>query len=344
MTKTILITGDPNGLVSLSAIKYAGYPPENITVWENDDRHIFSIKQIDDKIKIIKSSDNEYYNKIISSSMRFTTNLANPPYLKNLHLEFLKANLLRCDYVRQIHPSGWLYRTTKKIEKEVKNLLKNRVKKLTICNGNTTFEGTQFQAPLVVTEADKFHGGPIEVHYETSGNTYFLNSLDEFPTGFWEPKQEHLDLIEKIKNKKENRLTQYVSTYRGQEYFLKCPGISGDGRSKNPDKMCKDDFWTFFYDNSDLYGKVDGAKCLTLSSEEEVKSIRTFLRTKFARFCLSISKVTVHLYIERYLENVLVPPLDREWSDKNVYEYFGLTNQEKKYINNFIPDFYAQEK
>lgn len=341
MTQTLLITGDPNGLVSLRAIKNQNYLPENITVWENDDRHIFSIKQIDDKINIIKSSDSEYYNEVISSPMQFTTCLANPPYLKNLHLEFLKANLLKCDYVRQTHPSGWLYRTSKKIEREVKNLLKNRVKKLTIYNGNTTFKGTQFQAPLVITEADRFYDGKIEVHYKTSGNTYFLDSLDEFPTGFWEPKQEHLDLIEKIKNRKENRLTQYVCTYSGQKYFLKCPRISGDGRSKDSSKMCKDDFWTFFYDNSDLYGKVDGAKCLVLSSEEEVESIRTFLRTKFARFCLSISKVTVDLYIERYLENVLIPPLDREWNDENVYEYFGLSDQEKEYINNFIPDFYA---
>lgn len=341
MTQKLLINGDPNGLVSLRAITTKGFLPENITVWENDDRHIFSIKQIHDKINIIKCEDAEYHKKITSSPMRFTTCLANPPYLKNLHLEFLKANLLKCDYVRQTHPSGWLYRTSKKIEQEVKNLLKNRIKKLTIYNGNTTFKGTQFQAPLVITEADKFHTGKIEVHYKTSGNTYFLDSLDEFPTGFWEPKREHLDLIEKIKNRKENRLTQYVSNYGGQKYFLKCPTISGDGRSKDSTKMCKDDFWTFFYDNSDLFGKNVGAKCLILSSQQEVESIRTFLRTKFARFCLSINKVTVHLYIERYLENVLVPPLDREWNDESVYEYFGLSNQEKEYINNFIPDFYA---
>jgi hypothetical protein len=340
MTQTLLITGDPNGLVSLRAIKTQNYLPENITVWENDDRHIFSIKEIDGKINIIKSSDDEYYKKVTSSPMRFTTCLANPPYLKNLHLEFLKANLLKCDYVRQTHPSGWLYRSSKKIELEVKNLLRNRIRKLTIYNGNTTFKGTQFQAPLVITEADKFYDGKIEVHYKTSGNTYFIDSLEQFPTGFWEPKEEHLNLITKIKNRKEKRLTQYVSTYAGQKYFLKCPTISGDGRSKDSTKMCKDDFWTFFYDNSDLFGKVNGAKCLVLSSEQEIKSIRTFLRTKFARFCLSINKVTVHLYIERYLENVLVPPLDKEWNDESVYEYFGLNEQERKYIDNFIPDFY----
>lgn len=340
MTKTLLISGDPTGLMSLYAIKKEGFLPENITVWENDARHIFSIQQVSDKINIITSKDKEYFNTIISSQMNFTVGLANPPYLKNLHLEFLKAQLNRCDYVKQTHPSGWLYRTSKKIEREVKDLLKNRLKKLTIYNGNTTFVGTQFQAPLVITEADKHHNGPIEVHYKTSGNTYFINSLDEFPTGFWEPKEEHLNLISKIKNKKQTRLTEYVSNYSGQEYFLKCPRISGDGRSKDSTKMCKNDFWTFFYDNSDLFGKSTGAKCLVLSSQKEVKSIHSFLKTKFARFCLSISKVTVDLYIERYLENVLVPPLDREWNDQTVYDFFDIDEGEREYINNFIPDFY----
>lgn len=340
MTKKLLINGDPTGLVSLRAITSKGFLPENITVWENDDRHIFAIKQIHDKIKIIKCEDAEYYNKVTSSNMHFTTTVSNPPYLKNLHLEFLKANLFVSDFVRQTHPSGWLYRTSK-LEKEIKRLLKNRVKKLTIYNGNTTFEGTQFQAPLVITEADKFHDGKIEVHYKTSGNTYYIDSLDQFPTGFWEPKQEHLDLIKKIKNMKDNKLTKYVSTYSGQRYFLKCPSISGDGRSKDPTKMCKDDFWTFFYDNSDLLGKSVGKKCLILSSQQEIESIRSFLRTKFARFCLSINKVTVHLYIERYLENVLIPPLDRKWDDESAYEYFDINEQEQEYIDNFIPNFYA---
>jgi hypothetical protein len=42
MTKKLLIVGDPTGLISLRAITSKGFLPENITVWENDDRHIIT--------------------------------------------------------------------------------------------------------------------------------------------------------------------------------------------------------------------------------------------------------------------------------------------------------------
>lgn len=269
--------------------------------------------------------------------------LGNPPYIKNLHLEVLKKCLSVSSDVQIIHPSGWLYRTTKQIEKEVKRDLKGRVAKLTIFNGNTTFSEAEFQAPLVITNAKKSHKGPIEIHYKTTGNTYCIDSLDEFPSGFWEPKPAHLDLISKVKSllKTTGNLNNLSEKYSNQEYFLKCPAISGDGRSKDATKMCKDDFWTFFYNGSDFYSKKKNAPCFVLNSKEEVENLKSYLATKFARFCLSIEKVTVHLYIKRYLQNVPVPPLDREWDDESVYNYFNISQEERNYINSFIPDFYV---
>lgn len=267
--------------------------------------------------------------------------LGNPPYIKNLHLEVLKKCLSISSDVQIIHPSGWLYRTTKQIEKEVKRDLKGRVAKLTIFNGNTTFSEAEFQAPLVITNAKKSHKGPIEIHYKTTGNTYCIDSLDEFPSGFWEPKPQHISLVDKVKSLKAPRLNTLAQKYNNQNYFLKCPRISGDGRSKDATKMCKDDFFTFFYEGSDLYSKKVGSKCLVVSSQDEVQNLYSFLKTKFARFCLSIEKVTVDLYIDRYLQNVSVPPLDRKWDDESVYNYFNISQEERNYINSFIPDFYV---
>ena len=146
--------------------------------------------------------------------------------------------------------------------------------------------------------------------------------------------------MNKFKSIGGQRLNTLTGSYSGQKHFLKCPRISGDGRSMDKTKMCKDDFFTFFYDGSDLDGKKLGAPCVILSNQDEVTNMRSYLRTKFARFCLSISKVTVDLYINRYLQNVVVPPLDREWDDQSVYDYFGITEDERKYIDSFIPNFY----
>ena len=270
--------------------------------------------------------------------------LGNPPYKKNLHLEILKKCLSISSDVQIIHPSGWLYRATKQIERQVKRDLKGRVSKLTIFNGNTTFTGAEFQAPLVITKAKGSHKGPIEIHYKTTGNTYYINSLDEFPTGFWEPNPAHLDLISKIKSllKTTNNLNKLSEKYSNQEYFLKCPKISGNGREKeDATKSCCKDFWTFFYTGSDLYSKKKNAPCFGLNSKEEVENLKSYLATKFARFCFSIEKVTVHLYIKRYLQNVPVVPLDRQWDDESVYNYFNISQEERNYINSFIPDFYV---
>ena len=274
------------------------------------------------------------------NQMHFTSSILNPPYLKDLHLKFLSMALDHSDHVIQTHPSGWLYRESKKLEMEVKDKLKGRLKKLTIYQGNSVFVGTKFQAPLVITEAVACHNGPIEVHYQTSGNTYHINSLKDFPTGFWEPSEQHIALVSKLKSIKGQKLNKLIGKYSGQEYFLKCPRISGDGRSMEKTKMCKDDFFTFFYDGSDLEGKKLGAPCVVLSNQDEVTNIRSYLRTKFARFCLSISKVTVDLYINRYLENVVVPPLDRKWDDQSVYDYFNVSEEDREYIDSFIPNFY----
>lgn len=67
----ILIIGDPTGVHSKIALRK--YKAENITVWENDSRHIYTIKQICDRINVITDLDS--LNK-----MHFDVVIGNPPY------------------------------------------------------------------------------------------------------------------------------------------------------------------------------------------------------------------------------------------------------------------------
>ena len=69
----LLIIGDPKGTHSMCALKK--YSPEDIWVWENDPRHIYTIKQIDDKINVTND-----LQELIEKRMKFNVVIGNPPY------------------------------------------------------------------------------------------------------------------------------------------------------------------------------------------------------------------------------------------------------------------------
>lgn len=69
----MLIIGDPKGTHSMVALKK--YAPEDIWVWENDSRHIYTVKQIDARINVVEDID-QFRNK----KMHFDVSIGNPPY------------------------------------------------------------------------------------------------------------------------------------------------------------------------------------------------------------------------------------------------------------------------
>lgn len=66
----LYIVGDPKGTASMTALR-KGYDPEDIIVWENDPRHIFTIKKICDKINV---------TTVLQQPMQFDVITGNPPY------------------------------------------------------------------------------------------------------------------------------------------------------------------------------------------------------------------------------------------------------------------------
>ena len=331
MTKLLLI-GDPRGVHSKIALRK--YEPEDICVWENDSSHIYTIKQICDRINVtedLNSLDNMYFSQTVG----------NPPYKDKLHLEFLLKCLNISDNVKLIHPSGWLTRTSSSIEVEAKRELKGRVKKLTSFNGFPVFNA-EFQAPLVITEAVKEYNGQIEVHYQNTGNTYYIDSLEDFPSGYWEPTEINIALKDKIYSEanKSNLLSLRTSDYNSVP--LNLPTVCGHPVTNKVEKLVGDDFYTFFYRNSNIYtseNKREG-KFYSLNSEEERENLISYLKTKFARFALALNKSGNWNTVIRYIENIPLPPLDRQWTDELVYQYYGLNQEEINSIDNFIHDYY----
>jgi len=51
------------------------------------------------------------------------------------------------------------------------------------------------------------------------------------------------------------------------------------------------------------------------------------LQSNLANYLLSLKKNTQHISVSA-LEFIPLPPLDREWTDVDIYRYFGLSQDE----------------
>ena len=275
------------------------------------------------------------------NGMRFDVTIANPPYLGQLHLQFLLKCLEISDNLSFIHPSGWLTRTEKQIEKDVKNALDKRVKSLTIFNGFPVF-GAEFQAPLVITNVVKSWDGSVTVKYQNTGNVYQIDSIYDFPTGYLEPTPVNITLRDKIREySRQDNLLQ-LRTSDLNSIPLNLPTICGHPVTKLEHKLFCDDFYTFFYHNSNIYTSQNNeGKFYSLNSIEERENLISYLKTKFARYALAMNKATNRNNVSRYISNIPLPPLDRQWTDQTIYDHYSLNQEEIDNINAIIPDYYV---
>ena len=291
--------------------------------------------------KLKENCDNSNIKYITNwRDMKFSAVVGNPPFSGQLHLEFLLKLLEISDRVMIIHPSGWLTRSDRQIEKDVKRSLYGRLKSLKIFNGAPIFNA-EFQAPLVITEAVGSWDGPIKVTYDNTGNTYEIDSIWDFPTGYWEPSEVNIELRDLIVSeaKKSNLLSLRTSNINSVP--LNLPTVCGDPRSNKKEKLVRDDFYIFFYPNSNMKTHENNeGRFYSLNSIEERDSLVSYLKTKFARFALALNKATNRNNVIRYIENVPLPPLDEQWTDELVYEYYGLSQEQIKSIESFIPTYY----
>jgi len=76
-------------------------------------------------------------------------------------------------------------------------------------------------------------------------------------------------------------------------------------------------------------------------SENEAKSQAAYVRTRFVRFLVSLRKstqdATKHVY-----GFVPIQSWDREWTDEELYEKYGLSNEEVEYIESIVRPMEAE--
>jgi site-specific DNA-methyltransferase (adenine-specific) len=71
------------------------------------------------------------------------------------------------------------------------------------------------------------------------------------------------------------------------------------------------------------------------NTQTEAANFSNYLRTRFVRFLVSLRTNTQHLYSERF---AFVPtlPMDRSWTDADLYKKYGVTEDEQAFIESMI--------
>ena len=72
-----------------------------------------------------------------------------------------------------------------------------------------------------------------------------------------------------------------------------------------------------------------------LRSKAEGKSVESYLRTRFARFLVSLRKPAQHVFRGMY-RWVPIQPWDRTWTDADLYKKYGITKKEQDFIESMI--------
>ena len=72
-----------------------------------------------------------------------------------------------------------------------------------------------------------------------------------------------------------------------------------------------------------------------LASQDEAVSFESYLRTRLARFLVSLRKPAQHVFRGMY-RWVPIQTWDRTWTDAELYEKYGITAEEQEYIESLI--------
>ena len=270
---------------------------------------------------------------------KFDVVVGNPPYKNGLHLRFLElAYKISEKFIIWIAPSG-NYLDEKGVRqqyKSINNLIESAVKEIIFLDGNSLF-GVGLFLPMAITYIDKQNqADKILITNKISQRSSAVKSINDINK--WLNYDTYPALKEKILRiiTKDNILN-HKNLIVGP-YYVNIPIIRGHPGS--------DDFYTFFPKtycdcDSDINGGRSGQirNFLTFATHIEALNCITYLKTNFARFCLAILKISVHLDNG---ELKTVPWLDftQEWTDEKLYKHFNLTQEEIDFIETNIPKYY----
>lgn len=274
---------------------------------------------------------------------------------------FIEKAIDISDVILSIHPSRWMGKSIGL--EEFRNNMFNRsdikiIRTFNFKNKKNVFgQLVELRGGLQYFLIDKKYNGLVDF----DGEICALNEFDIFVDSkyhnlirrFSLDKKSLSDICEsnsifmnfnnsKLENEhKEGFLPCYVSQRKGGVMYINQNDLLNKGKKvvnkwKVFTPFASGYGTTFNYFGNKIIGKP-GEVCsntyltLLVGSEEEAKSLVSYMSTKFCNFFLSLRKNTQNMN-KKTLKWIPMVPLDREWTDQAVFEYFGVKDEEKEII------------
>jgi hypothetical protein len=326
--------------------------PENIYyIADNELEYLSAIKIF----KVQSYKLNEFTvpalkNLIAGIDMKFDLVFSNPPYTNNVDIKILSELVGISEEIIAIHPSTWLidckYGT--KFTVDFRNQIKDSLKSVEMFNGNPVFN-IGLYVPTVITHINSKHSGNIDISFFNEN----YNVSDIFDISKYGEKWITLvkPFFESIKTYQSiNDVKIDAENPPADKFFVQMARIRGHvnlSAKSDSSKIAQDDFYTMVMkssnDNKGIRKTNQNPPTFAFDSEQEQNNFIEYLKTDFARFCLSIYKNGVSLVGG---ELGLIPWLDftEQWDDEKLFKKFDVSQELQDYIRDFLPDYYGIRK
>lgn len=290
---------------------------------------------------------------------KFDIVVANPPYSKKLHLKFLdKAFDVAKEQVIFVHPSTSFIDNKGKTNlfEKINAKILPHLKSIKLFNGNGFF-GTALYVPFSITHINKKEKSKdFLVENEFSGIKYKTKDFHGIPVEWSITKENYQKLISKIKSISEKKNLHSEGNVLGSRqehkrvlsldnpFVVQFTHIRGSTKKNVKgwnSNLYEDDFFTIFRKTIEIERNPDIRYNIWFEFETqgEAENFVCFCKSSFARFCLSIFKISQNLHSG---ELKTIPWLDftQEWTDEKLYTHFNITEEEQAFIKEVIPPYY----
>jgi len=232
--------------------------------------------------------------------MKFDVVFSNPPYTNGLDIKILDSLINVSDEIVAIHPSTWIidYKYGSKSTVDFRKKINSSLKSLEMFNGNPVFKGKNDKSiglyvPIVITHILNNYDGDIELNYfdknMTVSNIFDVSKYTDKWLPLVKPFAEKMKTYESLNDKK----VEAENPPLGKLYvqMARIRGHVNLSAKSNSAEITQDDFYTMVMQSSEKNKGIrkteQNPPTFAFDTEEEQNNFIEYLKTDFARFCLS---------------------------------------------------------